>query len=631
MSARNNSSDQTNTNGGSSLRPPTSRPGHHLRASADMSGVFQSPLSGRIRPSSEIFLNPPQVTQQNAETEALDKAAREWINDLETYENTLEEMASAALDQEFKDELSAIEQWFRVLSEAERTAALYALLQQTTQVQIRFFIQVLQQMAKSHPMSNLLSPNTFEKDAMASRMNDAMSKLNMGSSARESFNRNPPPPSPGGPNSRQQGVDPASMFPEAAAAIAAQRAKISGQGGAASGVKSNRNSALFETRSSSSNLAPTPSITTSNTKENNPPSSPWNRPNDHEQNRPKSASGHQPAMGNFQLPQPPSGGLRSPRNPPPQITGNTNIQTTTLAAPTDNIEMPQLSPYAGASSGNWASMVNTPVNAMFPGGNVDMVANATAMKLAALSTVNNRIILDNDPKGWGKRRSKDGGLSHPNGSNGNGVSGLASPRGMNPHGSANITMYNEHGQIVQIPAAAAAAALQQQQQQQNMQNLASPGMLGGRSRPSSPGVFPSPGGQWSGMSFTSPQAGGFLAAQSPLLNNGLLGQFGALGSTDGGYNSDDPTGRGRSPRGRRGSSKPPEDPTNPELLGDIPLWLRSLRLHKYTDNLKDLKWQELVALNDEALEKRGVNALGARRKMLKVFEQVKAAQTEGKL
>ena len=76
-------------------------------------------------------------------------------------------MASATLDQEFKDELSAIEQWFRVLSEAERTAALYALLQQTTQVQIRFFIQVLQQMARSHPMANILSPNTFEKGLLS--------------------------------------------------------------------------------------------------------------------------------------------------------------------------------------------------------------------------------------------------------------------------------------------------------------------------------------------------------------------------------------------------------------------------------------------------------------------------------
>lgn len=102
----------------------------------------------------------------------MDKAAQQWIADIDQYETTLEEMAAATLDQDFKDELSAIEQWFKVLSEAERTAALYALLQQTTQVQIRFFIQVLQQMAKSHPMSGLLSPANFgEKGSSLLAMN----------------------------------------------------------------------------------------------------------------------------------------------------------------------------------------------------------------------------------------------------------------------------------------------------------------------------------------------------------------------------------------------------------------------------------------------------------------------------
>jgi len=59
------------------------------------------------------------------------------------------------------------------------------------------------------------------------------------------------------------------------------------------------------------------------------------------------------------------------------------------------------------------------------------------------------------------------------------------------------------------------------------------------------------------------------------------------------------------------------------LLQDVGAWLRSLRLHKYTDNLKDLYWKDLVKLTDEELEARGVNALGARRKMLKVFEQIR--------
>jgi hypothetical protein len=91
---------------------------------------------------------------QTPESEALDQ----WFENLQNYEVTLEEMAAASLDVNFKEELSAIEQWFKVLSEAERTAALYSLLQHSTQVQIRFFITVLQQMARSDPMTALLSP-----------------------------------------------------------------------------------------------------------------------------------------------------------------------------------------------------------------------------------------------------------------------------------------------------------------------------------------------------------------------------------------------------------------------------------------------------------------------------------------
>jgi hypothetical protein len=128
--------------------------------------------------------------------------------------------------------------------------------------------------------------------------------------------------------------------------------------------------------------------------------------------------------------------------------------------------------------------------------------------------------------------------------------------------------------------------------------------------------------------FASPQHNGFLSAYDgsgvmagsiPAVNLGQL----ALAGHEGYLSDHSDMVRGRSPRGRRGSSKPPEDPTDPTLLQDIPSWLRSLRLHKYTDNLKDMKWTDLIELDDKALEDRGVNALGARRKMLKVFEQVK--------
>ncbi|KAF2679040.1 hypothetical protein K458DRAFT_445958 [Lentithecium fluviatile CBS 122367] len=593
--------------GSSSLRPPGSRTiaaGHHLRASADMGG-FSSPLATRgMRPASEIYFGRNNTNSGNPDE--MERAAQQWLADIDQYENTLEEMATATLDQDFKDELSAIEQWFRVLSEAERTAALYALLQQTTQVQIRFFIQVLQQMSKNLPMSGVLSPANFgEKDPMTQKLSDAMSKLSTGEN-RNSMGIGRPPPSPGA--KRNSGLDPTiinRMFPDAAAAIAKQKAEFTDITGMA--PASNRNSTVGDR---SSLAAPTISAP-EDKKENTVPASPWG-----DGQRPKSSGQqqHQP-MGQFTQP-PPSAGLRSPRLP---LSGDgSNVQTTTLNAPgQDAGSMPMLSP-SYAPGGSWASQLSTPMVTNFNQQNqtqADMVANATAMKLAALSTVNNRIQLD-DVRKYRRARSTEGGAGNP----------PLSP-GL-PGAGNNYVMTNELGQLLSPQQA---ASLQAQQ-------LAA--MQGRRSRPNSPGIAMQGQGLGPMGSFASPQANGFLTADygsSPLVNGlaGLnLSQFGIGLGGDGhpGYISDhSEINRGRSPRGRRGSSKPPEDPTDPGLLSDIPSWLRSLRLHKYTDNLKDLKWQELVELDDEGLEKRGVNALGARRKMLKVFEQVKEAKEVGKL
>ncbi|RKO94112.1 hypothetical protein BDK51DRAFT_4447, partial [Blyttiomyces helicus] len=53
---------------------------------------------------------------------------------------------------------------------------------------------------------------------------------------------------------------------------------------------------------------------------------------------------------------------------------------------------------------------------------------------------------------------------------------------------------------------------------------------------------------------------------------------------------------------------------------DIPGWLRSLRLHKYTPTFEHMDWKVMIRLDEDALIAKGVSALGARRKMLKVFE-----------
>lgn len=67
----------------------------------------------------------------------------------------------------------------------------------------------------------------------------------------------------------------------------------------------------------------------------------------------------------------------------------------------------------------------------------------------------------------------------------------------------------------------------------------------------------------------------------------------------------------------------PAEVTSTELLENIPAWLKLLRLHKYTESLKDIPWQELIELSDEQLEAKGVKALGARRKLLKAFDVIK--------
>lgn len=447
---------------------------------------------------------------------------------------------------------------------------------------------------------------------MSNRMSEAMGKLSLGN--RESVSR--VPASPAG-TKRTSVVDPSAihqMFPDAAAAIAQQKAEYAQLTG---NTLPNRNSQAMGDRLS----VPGPGLSSARDAGKSESMNQNWRQSEPQSARPKSSdrSMQPPPMGQFSQPLA-SAGLRSPR--PLGSTGG-NIQSTTLEAP-EHHNIPILSPY-NLGNQSWASMSNTPMvpnfNTQQAAANNEMLANATAMKLAALSTVNNRIALD-DVKKYRRARSNEPKPPVSPGLQQTGIPGI------------NTIMVNDQGQVLNTQQI---AALQAQQ-------IAA--AQGRRSRPNSPGL---PMQQGMMGQFSSPQHNGYLAAfdGNPMMMNaglgGLMPQMGGFGSE--GYLSDHgDMQRGRSPRGRRGSSKPPEDPTDPKLLEDIPNWLRSLRLHKYTDNLKDMKWEDLVQLNEKGLEARGVNALGARNKMLKVsrshiardkilmnlqvFEQVRAAQGE---
>lgn len=68
---------------------------------------------------------------------------------------------------------------------------------------------------------------------------------------------------------------------------------------------------------------------------------------------------------------------------------------------------------------------------------------------------------------------------------------------------------------------------------------------------------------------------------------------------------------------------PKEDDIDPQILEDVPVWLKSLRLHKYTSCFEGMNWRDIIELDEATLEKKGVVALGARKRLTKTFDAVK--------
>ena len=323
-----------------------------------------------------------------------------------------------------------------------------------------------------------------------------------------------------------------------------------------------------------------------------------------------------------------------------------------------------MSPIAGDS---WASMVNTPLIPMFnkdsrnPPQNLD----AAASKLSEWSGSGSRVPLMDDPKKFrrvSKTNSEAGSASQHNGS-----------------------VYDNDGNLVP-PGAGAGAGGQQQQQRRNAntgngfggqgnwsgsvgQGARSPalsnvssnrfgsddGSLGGMNGLGMNGFNMGMGSPGLGMGM--PGMGG-LAGINPLQMN-MLAQMNAMGISgmspeaqllaaqmaasgfgqnqwlgvnqmQGSNNGRRGPGSGRSPASGKTvsssgrSDRKDDDEVDPQLLNDVPAWLRSLRLHKYTPNFEGMNWKDMVAMDETALEAKGVAALGARRKMLKTFETVRA-------
>jgi hypothetical protein len=177
--------------------------------------------------------------------------------------------------------------------------------------------------------------------------------------------------------------------------------------------------------------------------------------------------------------------------------------------------------------------------------------------------------------------------------------GLGSPTlgmGMPGLGMQPMSPFNMLSMMNMNPDAAAAQLLAAQMAASGQ--FGQPGMANWLGmQPMSAGI--GPGGMGGNMGGRKPGPG---SARSPGLRSAS-----SVGSRGDGGNS--------TPRG--------DEDVDPALLNDVAAWLRSLRLHKYTPNFEGSKWQDMVMMDEAALEAKGVAALGARRKMLKTFELVR--------
>ena len=331
-----------------------------------------------------------------------------------------------------------------------------------------------------------------------------------------------------------------------------------------------------------------------------------------------------------------------------------------------------LSPMGG---GNWASMVNTPLVPMFANDPKPVNVETANAKLsawtkssngtgAASSSNNGRIPLA-DPKTF--RRSSKASSTNPNsehvavyGDDGNPLGGSGAsqngrggssnrnvsggggfgnqPWGGMPARSPALSNVSSNRFPTQEEMAAAAAGMPF-----GMGSPMSMGMnslMGGMNGMNGMGGMGGMGGMMPGLGFMGlqgmmdPVQAQLLAAQ---IAAGQFGQGGAwvnqagMGMMNGRGGARVPglgarTGPGGKPTSNngRGDGKDKDEEVDPTLLNDVPAWLRSLRLHKYTPNFEGMSWKDMVVMDEQALEDKGVAALGARRKMLKTFEAVRS-------
>lgn len=308
-----------------------------------------------------------------------------------------------------------------------------------------------------------------------------------------------------------------------------------------------------------------------------------------------------------------------------------------------------LSPIVGDS---WASMVNTPLIPMFQSTNKDQQRSGQNLD-AAVNKLNDwtsgsRVPLMEDPKKYRRPSKASSVVSNSEQHSEDQQSGgerrgfrTVSGTNNNPGHSANGNQPGpgNWGSTLRSPALSAGIGRFNDDSNLNPgvgiggfnMGLGSPGIGMGLPNGNMLGGMPvSPFGMnmnMLNMMGMSPEAQ-LLAAQMAAAGQFSPFQMAALQQQQQQHAANQKATRSARSPGVKSSvsgrtDKKDEEEVDPKLLEDVPGWLRSLRLHKYTPNFEGMSWKDMVILDEAQLEAKGVAALGARRKMLKTFEIVR--------
>ncbi|EPB84974.1 hypothetical protein HMPREF1544_08252 [Mucor circinelloides 1006PhL] len=611
---------------------------NNIRLSPANRQHHQRPVSEILKP--ESFISP--------ETQALDK----WFEDLQQYESSLESMATASLDPKYKEEVQHVDQWFRYLNEAERTATIYTLLQHSTQVQIRFFITVLQQMDRKDPVGALLSPAHPEKVDMQAQLTGAMKKAELEASQKLlsvlPYQTGQVIARPNANAIRRQHIDRHSFALGDTEEYDHLFSRIPGdyslRNSYASQQQQTQQRGMFD---HPINTRPKSVIEGNSSIFSNDWSyGGFGQHHYHQQQQQQQQQQRQNA----------TVGANRPKSA--DISNWSFGLTSSVSSKSvrGSSKDPLVSPWSGLSptvstfSEQQQQQHSQQQNEMDQ--QLSMMANKWNLGGGG-NGGNNRssVILSDDTNGF---RSRTTTMSIPETADEQyhvqSPPTTPAPAVNNPTTNIVLSLYDESASTPSTSTqlfgpsekrdslykANESSPVPSQSTSMSLFNMSTnirPTNTVPKQQHHAFGQFLNPNdrinanesaetGYYSDHSDTSNRSNGSRSYYNNKKKVHYAGNNAA--HNDGGYYNNALRHGGNNALATTKENKKNVDVVDMSLLEDVPAWLRSLRLHKYNPIFETMKWQDMLKMDDEALLNKGVAALGARRKLLKVFDQVKA-------